>query len=75
MCINTCKEGIKVADTGSFQWCLVMIQEAMGTNINTGSSIPSSGTLLDLKGNQELAQVGQGVCVVFILGERYFKTV
>lgn len=75
MCINTCREGIKVTDTGSCQWCLVMIQEAIGTNRNTGSFIPTSGTLLDLKGNQALAQVGQGVCVVFVLGERYSKAV
>lgn len=36
--------------TGSFQSCSVMIQEAVGTNRNMGSSIPASGTLLDLEG-------------------------
>lgn len=58
-----------VTDTGSFQWCSVMIQETTGMNRNTGSSIPTSGTLFDLKGDKELTSVGQGVCVVFILGD------
>lgn len=36
-------------------------REAMGANKNTGSSIPTSGTLFDLEGDQVLAQVGQGI--------------
>lgn len=58
---NTWREGIKATYTGSFQRCSVTVQEAMGANRNTGSSIPTSGTLFDLEGDQVLAQVGQGV--------------
>ena len=32
MYINTQREGAKKMEPGSFQWCLVTAQEAMGTN-------------------------------------------
>ena len=32
MSINTCREGAKGTEPGSFQWCPVTGPEAMGTN-------------------------------------------
>jgi len=36
-------KGVKKMEPGSFQWCPVTGQEAMGTNCNTGGSVFTSG--------------------------------
>lgn len=43
MCINIWKDGPKKIQPGSFWWCLVTGQEAMGKNWNMRNSISMSG--------------------------------
>ena len=50
--VNTWREGAKRTEPGSFQWCPVTGQEAMGTNWKTEGSIWTSGNTFLLWGWQ-----------------------
>ena len=66
MYTNTWKEGAKRMEPGSFQWCPVTGQEAMGTHRHTGDSL---WTLFYCEHHWALAQVAQRGCGVSLLGD------
>lgn len=63
-------EVVKKTEPGSFQCCLVRGPEAVITNWNMGGSVPISGnTFFYCESDWAVAQVDQGGCGVFILGD------